>query len=107
MSKKKQIQKKNIQGKKEDTKLQQKQAVATKKDTKKAQKTKKVKKENKLSKKFKEVTSELKKVAWPTFAKVVKSTGVVLVVVIICTAVLLGIDTLLKYGLYDLIMPKG
>ncbi len=80
----------------------------TKKETKKAPKAKKDKKERKnLSKKFKEVSSELKKVSWPSLSKVVRSTGVVLLVVIICTVVLLGIDTLLKYGLYDLIMPKG
>ena len=36
-----------------------------------------------MGRKLKEVFSELKKVTWPTFGKVVKATGVVLVVVVI------------------------
>lgn len=38
---------------------------------------------NKIGRKFKEVFSELKKVTWPDFAKVVKQTGVVLGVVLL------------------------
>ncbi|MBE5764577.1 MAG: preprotein translocase subunit SecE [Clostridiales bacterium] len=37
----------------------------------------------KIGRKFKEVFSELKKVTWPDFAKVVKQTGVVLGVVLL------------------------
>lgn len=81
---------------------------ATEKVVKKKVKKQKPKKDKKtLSKKYKEVTSELKKVSWPKFSRVVKSTGVVLGVVAICALILLGIDSLLKYGLFDLIMPKG
>ncbi|MBQ3494761.1 MAG: preprotein translocase subunit SecE [Clostridia bacterium] len=66
-----------------------------KKDNNKKQK--KEKKQSKLGKKFKETTSELKKVSWPTFAQVCKKTGVVLAVVIIFAVVLFGIDRLLSW----------
>jgi len=46
---------------------------------------------------FKEVKSELKKVSWPTFGKVVAQTGVVLVVVLFFTVVLFGFDSLLAW----------
>ena len=49
--------------------------------------------------KLKETFSELKRVTWPTFPKVLKSTGVVLVVVlaflIVVTAINSGLDALL------------
>ena len=48
----------------------------------KKKKVKKEKKENKLVRKLKETGSELKKVTWPKFPKVVKQTGVVLAVVV-------------------------
>ena len=73
------------------------------KDKGKAKK-KKEKKPNKIAKALKETGSELKKVSWPTFGKVVKQTGVVLVVVIFFALVLLGIDQLLSF-LFGLIMP--
>ena len=43
--------------------------------------------------------SELKKVTWPTFAKVLKNTGIVLAVVLIFGAVIFGID----FGLQELL----
>lgn len=46
-----------------------------------------------MGKKIKEVFSELKKVNWPTFGKIVKSTGVVLVVVLIFIVVVTAIDS--------------
>lgn len=69
----------------------QKQADTKKKDKFK----KKEKKPNVVGKKLKEVGSELKKVSWPSFPKVVKQTGVVIAVVLIFTLVLLGVDKLL------------
>lgn len=51
----------------------------------------------------KESYSELKKVTWAPFGKVVASTGVVLAVVCIFLAILLGVDTLLSFIL-DLII---
>lgn len=62
----------------------------------------KVKKPNffvRIGRKFKETFSELKRVTWPTFPKVVKATCVVLVVVIAFTVV----ATLINYGLQELL----
>ena len=42
------------------------------------------------------IVSELKKVTWPTFAKVMAETGVVLVVVLFFLLVILGFDSLLN-----------
>ncbi len=58
---------------------------------------KKVKKTKKgLGKRFKEIFSELKKVSWPTFAKVVKQTGVVLVVVMFFLVIIGVTDVVLS-----------
>ena len=62
----------------------------------------KVKKPNffvRVGRKFKETFSELKRVTWPTFPKVVKATCVVLVVVIAFTIV----ATAINYGLQELL----
>ena len=56
--------------------------------------------------KTKDVFSELKKVSWPTFSKVVKKTGIVLVVVLIFLIVITAFD----YGLLQLLQlvaPRG
>lgn len=47
--------------------------------------------------KIKEVFSELKRVTWPTFPTVVKTTGVVLVVVLAFLVVVTGVDSLLGW----------
>ena len=47
--------------------------------------------------KFKETFSELKRVSWPKFSTVVKTTGVVLVVVAAFLAVVTGVDALLSW----------
>lgn len=52
-----------------------------------------------MGRKLKEVFSELKRVTWPTFPKVVKATCVVLVVVLIFTVIVTGIN----YGLQALL----
>ena len=52
-----------------------------------------------FGRKVKEVFSELKRVTWPSFPKIVKATGVVLVIVLIFTIVLTGIN----YGLNELL----
>ena len=52
-----------------------------------------------IGRKFKETFSELKRVTWPTFPKVVKATCVVLVVVIAFTVVI----TAINYGLQELL----
>lgn len=75
-----------------------KTAKKAKEDTSKKSAKKQNKKQNKekrsLAKKVKETTSELKKVSWPSFGKVLKQTGVVIAVVAICTLLLFGIDNL-------------
>ena len=73
----------------------EKQAVANEKNAKAKVKKEKKTKENKLGKKTREISSELKKVTWPTFKDVVKKTGVVLAVVVIFAVVIFGIDMLL------------
>ena len=52
-----------------------------------------------MGRKLKEVFSELNKVTWPTFGKVVKATGVVLVVVVIFLVIFGAIN----YGLGELL----
>ena len=42
--------------------------------------------------KFKETFSELKRVSWPKFTTVLKTTGVVLVIVLAFLAVVTGVD---------------
>ena len=60
----------------------------------------KVKGNNKLVRKSKETVSELKKVSWPSFSKVVKQTavviGVVLLFMVVITLMDLGLGQLLK-----------
>ena len=50
-----------------------------------------------MGKGIKEIISELKKVSWPTFAKVMAETGVVLVVVLFFLLVILGFDSLFAW----------
>ncbi len=45
-----------------------------------------------LGKRIKDVFSELKRVTWPTFPKVLKATGVVLMVVLVFLVVVTGIN---------------
>ena len=52
-----------------------------------------------MGRRLKETFSELKRVTWPTFPKVVKATCVVLVVVVVFTVVVTGIN----YGLDKLL----
>ena len=50
-----------------------------------------------IGKGIKEIISELKKVTWPTFAKVMAETGIVLVVVVFFLLIILGFDSLLTW----------
>ncbi len=52
-----------------------------------------------MGRRLKETFSELKRVTWPSFPKVVKTTGVVLVIVLIFLVVVTG----LNYGLNELL----
>ena len=80
------------------------EAKAARKEEKKKETAKKNNKPNffkRIGAKVKDVFSELKKVSWPTFAKVVKETGVVLVVVLVFVVIIaafdLGLDQLLLF----------
>ncbi len=71
-------------------------------DASKAKKQDKNKKPNvfvRIGRKFKETFSELKRVTWPTFGKAVKATGVVLVIVLIFTVIVTGVN----YGFSELL----
>ncbi len=69
------------------------------KDVKKTNKNKKPNIFRRIGAKLKDVFSELKKVTWPTFPKVIKQTGVVLVVVLIFLVVISAFD----FGLLQLL----
>ena len=47
--------------------------------------------------KFKETFSELKRVTWPSFTTVLKTTGIVLVIVLAFLVVVTGVDSLLGW----------
>ena len=75
---------------------------------KKAKKQDKNKKPNffvRMGRKLKETFSELKRVTWPSFGKAVKATGVVLVIVLIFTIAVTGVN----YGFSELLklMTQG
>ena len=74
-------------------------APVAKKETKKVKKNKKPGLFKRIGAKFKDIFSELKKVSWPEFSKVVKQTGVVLVVVIAFLVVITAFD----FGLMKLL----
>ena len=59
-----------------------------------------------MGRKLKETFSELKRVTWPSFPKVLKSTGVVLVVVLVFLVAVTGINFFLKW-LLDLVTNIG
>ena len=59
-----------------------------------------------LGTKIKDTFSELKRVTWPTFPKVVKKTGVVLVVVLFFLVIITAFDTGLLQ-LLTLVAPRG
>jgi preprotein translocase subunit SecE len=59
-----------------------------------------------FGRKVKEIFSELKKVTWPTFGKVVKTTGVVLVVVLVFIVIYTAIDSGLL-AILDLLTNLG
>ncbi|HIV86084.1 MAG TPA: preprotein translocase subunit SecE [Candidatus Monoglobus merdigallinarum] len=53
----------------------------------------------KITKYFKEVKSEMKRVVWPTFAKVRQNTLVVIIYVLIVGLVIWGLDALFTWGM--------
>ncbi len=77
----------------------QKSEPKKQKEVKKPNKNKKPNIFKRMGAKIKDVFSELKKVAWPKFPKVVKQTGIVLAVVLIFLVVITAFD----YGLLELL----
>ncbi len=69
------------------------------KEVKKPNKNKKPSFFKRMGAKIKDVFSELKKVNWPKFPKIVKQTGIVLAVVLIFLVVITAFD----YGLLQLL----
>jgi preprotein translocase subunit SecE len=69
------------------------------KDVKKTKKNKKPNIFKRIGTRLKDTFSELKKVTWPTFPKVIKQTGIVLVVVLIFLVVISAFD----FGLLELL----
>ncbi len=55
------------------------------------------------------VKSELKKVVWPTKEQLIKSTTMVILLVVVFAVIILGLDMLLEYGdtkLWNFIQTK-
>ncbi len=68
---------------------------------KKPEKTKKEKK-GRIKNGWKGFRSEVKKIVWPTWKQVLKGTGVVLLVVIVCAIALGGLDSAFSWGMREL-----
>ena len=47
---------------------------------------------------FKDMKSELKKVVWPSTRQVINNTVLVVVLVIVVSLIVLGVDLVLEYG---------
>ncbi len=69
------------------------------KEVKKPNKNKKPNFFKRMGGKIKDIFSELKRVSWPTFPKILKQTGIVLVVVLIFLVVITAFD----FGLLELL----
>lgn len=67
----------------------------------------KEKKKSRIAAWFREIRSELKKISWPTFRKVLKQTGIVLAVVVFFLVVIFGFDLLLSWLLKLLTTPAA
>ena len=61
----------------------------------------------KIGRAFKGMVEKLKKVTWPTFSNTLKSTGVVLIFVVVFLAVLMAMDALFGLGFSSLISING
>ena len=57
----------------------------------------KEKKKSRIATWFREIRSELKKISWPTFRKVMKQTGIVLAVVVFFLVAIFAFDLLLSW----------
>ena len=83
---------------------EKKSAEIETKDAKKAKPEKaQSEKKGKIKNAWKGFRSELKKIVWPSWKQVLKGTGVVLLVVVICTIALGGLDWTFNMGMEKLI----
>lgn len=84
---------------KEPATKEEKPAKEEKRAKKKQDKNKKPNIFVRMGRRLKETFGELKRVTWPSFGKAVKATGVVLVIVLIFTVIVTGVN----YGLNALL----
>ena len=77
--------------------VQNKKVVEVKAKDVAKKKKEKAKKPSKMLKALKDTGNELKKVSWPKFGTVAKQTGIVLVVVVVFTLAIFGIDRLCSW----------
>ena len=64
----------------------------------KPEKTKKEKKKGRVKNAWKGFRSELKKIVWPTWKQVLKNTGIVVVIVLVCTIAIGALDIAFREG---------
>ena len=65
-------------------------------------KVKKEKKKGRLKEAWRGFKSEVKKIVWPSWKQVLKNTGVVLVVVVICAIIIGALDYAFSQGIIGL-----
>ena len=90
----------------EEAKKQREQEIKAKEAKKSAKKSAKPGFFKRLGLKIRDTFSEIKRVTWPNFPKVVKKTGVVLVVVLAFLVVITAFDSGLL-ELLKLVAPRG
>ena len=67
-----------------------------------AEKEKKEKKKGRIKEAWRGFKSEVKKIVWPSWKQVLKNTGVVLVIVIICVVIIGALDYAFSGGIQAL-----
>ena len=60
------------------------------------------KKKGKLKEAWRGFKSEVKKIVWPSWKQVLKNTGVVLVIVVVCTVMIFALDYAFSHGVMAL-----
>ena len=60
------------------------------------------KKKGRIKEAWRGFKSEVKKIVWPTWKQVLKNTGVVLVIVVICAIMLFALDYAFSHGIMAL-----
>ena len=72
-------------------------------ETKQNHPAKKEKKKGRIKNAWKGFRSELKKIVWPTWKQVLKNTGIVLVIVVVCALAILSLDIAFNAGFKSLV----